>query len=326
MRLLPFWTFTCLTTLWFSVWFLTSIKCMIVLKTGEMATISLVRDKPGCRLGIDSYEIIKREDMDKNDEKEVNFYAIQGKELEELVEDDETKKIGGEDDDVYNREDRYKNQLGRITCKPGWIEYVRVNDNAQGCGLGTVLTEMCMIDPVLTRNDVKSNLVYKKLKANFKKEGRQEAFSHLETRCNSLIGLEMAAKPVKGPDGDDVHAGAFAYFKAAMQMNYHFMVVEDGPNAPNYKKLAAKKDPPESECEKTIRYYPVEDAKKLYSSATGDIEGFKGSGQKAKWYFCKESGGQMSQLPPRTKIKVRAALAKRTKMKLRLMKNILRKQ
>ena len=143
---------------------------MIVLKTGETATISLVRAKrPNCGLGIDTYEIIKREDMDKNDEKEVNFYAIQGKELEELVEDDETKKIGGEDDDVYNREDRYKNQLGRITCKPGWIEYVRVNDNAQGCGLGTVLTEMCMIDPVLTRNDKKAIWFTKSLRLILKK-------------------------------------------------------------------------------------------------------------------------------------------------------------
>ena len=63
---------------------------------------------------------------------------------------------------MYNRDDRYENQIGRITCKPGWIEYVKVNDEFKKCGLGTVLSEMCMIDPELNKNDAAKNILFYK--------------------------------------------------------------------------------------------------------------------------------------------------------------------
>ena len=51
---------------------------------------------------------------------------------------------------------RYETQLGHITCDKGWIDFVRVNDgeepgelDARNCGISSVLTALCMVDPEL---------------------------------------------------------------------------------------------------------------------------------------------------------------------------------
>ena len=119
---------------------------------------------------------------------------------------------------------KYQNQIAYIRCSPGWIhnlevfddallkkqnnqgQWVDVKANAQGCGIGVVLTELCLIDPAIFIQNEQN------LATRFLNE-----FTVLHEDCCKLVGLDMSADP---PSGGHV------YFSAALRMDYPKLVIE----------------------------------------------------------------------------------------------------
>ena len=159
---------------------------------------------------------------------------------------------------------RYKNQIGYTTCKPGWIDYVWVNSVARKCGISTILTELCFIDPKLfVIND--NNFAIKEIITFEKNSDVERILRYIQDNCTALIGLEMKADPL---------AGAFAYFSAAMKSRYTKMITQ-------------LYDSKLKRCGKLFLTYDVHYAKARFCIKTGKIDGIDGSGYRAKWYFCK---------------------------------------
>ena len=158
---------------------------------------------------------------------------------------------------------RYRNQIGYATCKPGWIDYVWVNSAARKCGISTVLTEICFMDPELNAIN-NNNFAIKEINTFEKNIEVQRVMKYIQDNCMTLIGLEMKADPL---------AGAFAYFSAAIQLKYTKIIIQLYDS-----KLKC--------CGKSFRTYDVHTAKLKYCSYTGKIDDIDGSGYKAKWYFC----------------------------------------
>ena len=195
------------------------------------------------------------------------FYAIPGN-MPELKDGDDNPFEGN---DIANAlfESKY---IGRAECDAGWVNKVEVKPMARNCGIATVLTELCMIDPTLKENR-NENLVYDHLEAinSDQSRGIQEEFR--QNCLGGLMGLLM--KPDEG-----LEAG-FTYLSAADRMGYQFMVVQFYTPQP---------ETPETPCDPRFKAYKTADAKTLYDGDTGRIEdtdgGSEGSGFRAKWYFC----------------------------------------
>ena len=147
--------------------------------------------------------------------------------------------------------------------------------NARGCGISTVLSELCFIDPDI-------NYIYhpKTRKLNWSlrllKKFPDQA-KDLEENCKTLMTLRMAANP---------KTGAYAYFTAARRWNYRQMLikVDTGLN------------------DKPVHFhrFMTADAQKRYDKETGNIrideyctdacEGNMCKGVTQMWYFCKDVG------------------------------------
>ena len=117
---------------------------------------------------------------------------------------------------------RYRGQIAHATCSLGWIEEVNVYRtpvNARKCGIGTVLAELCMMDPDINANEVadsdnrwENNYVITSL--NSFKEWvplAGELKVELEKTCIKLVGMDMDVN-CKG--------GAHAFFSAAIRLGY----------------------------------------------------------------------------------------------------------
>ena len=111
-------------------------------------------------------------------------------------------------------------QVAASTCSPGWIHNVDVDDggrmehgiNARDCGISTILTELCLMDPEL-------NYLYHVSRPNRALEFLEEyptQFEHVQEYCNGLMGMVMEATP---------STGAYAYFSAALRTGYRRMLV-----------------------------------------------------------------------------------------------------
>ena len=195
------------------------------------------------------------------------FYAIPGN-MPELKDKDDNPLEGNEITNLLFE----SNYIGRAECDVGWIHKVDVKPMARNCGIATVLTELCLIDPTLKENR-NENLVFDHLEAinSDQSRGIQE-----EIRQNCLGGLMgLLMKPSEG-----LEAG-FTYLSAADRMGYQFMVVQFYNPQP---------ETPETPCDPKFKAYKTADAKTLYDGNTGRIEdtdgGSEGSGFRAKWYFC----------------------------------------
>lgn len=228
--------------------------------TNNAATFPLDRSRTQCVLEVDTYQVMKvaerNEGALRGEKDEFNFYAILGNTFRIIP--------------TNPKERRYENQIGYVTCKYGWIDFVFVHISARGCGLGTIFTELCMIDPDLNAN-TQQNLVFKRLRRGGRTDEKQQAISHLESNCHGgLIGLHNAAQPLNGK-----HHGAFAYLSAAKRMGYQYMVVQ------HYDTTLQR-------CGNNVKFYKIEDAQSLYDEHTGRINDDEGSGYEAKWYFCRE--------------------------------------
>ena len=131
--------------------------------------------------------------------------------------------------------------------------------DARQCGIATVLTELCLLDPDIYEKGEK-NRAYRLLR------------NHDVTTmsCGQAVSLQMGADP---------KSGAYAYFSAASRTGYNKLVV-NWPNS-DYAQIAI---------------YDTDHAKQAYNVETGIIEpcvicqntDIPCEAFQAKWIFCKE--------------------------------------
>ena len=241
-------------------------------------TFDVDKSKALCTFAPTTYKVLKEKLIGR---KTYNFFAVNN--LHHKVD---------RRDSMYRR---YHKQIGYATCLHGWIDMVSVVPYAQNCGIATVLTELCLIDPNINKN-IQGNRAVKEIfrrniEETFSLESRtddkmvRDVANHLRDHCSHLVGLEMKAKPLKG---------AYAYFSAAKRMGYQYMVVQF------YDHARKRRSNPNSEtpCGQKFKYYEVEVAQGLFDPNTGNIEdpiedidpegSTSGSGDRAKWYFCRQ--------------------------------------
>ena len=157
------------------------------------------------------------------------------------------------------------------SCSPGWIGSVDVEPFARGCGISTVLTELCMIDPAINRLEHAKNSVSNKalsMLVNYPVDA-----SYVKYYCKKFIGMIMTARQASGPH---------AYFNAALRHGYNRMLILSG-----YQ----------------LHYLWVQDAKRLYQSDPNsqwygwignECQGCPHCGNcietfKKEWFFCKDT-------------------------------------
>ena len=196
-----------------------------------------------------TFKVMKTENKLTSGEKQVIFFAIHGP----TVFTKATAK-------GFSKSRRYVGQVGWIQCKHGKLERVEVNDsprNARRCGIASVLTELCFLDPDVYQEGDKS-IAYKKLKEH-----------GVETKCNKAVSLRMEANP---------KTGAYTYFSAATRLGYNKLIV-NWP-FPEFAKISV---------------YDTADAKKSYDANTGRIESQiccnnekQCDAYDADWIFCEE--------------------------------------
>ena len=188
------------------------------------------------------------------------FYAISGR----------TDFIERAGDSITHK---YESQVAFIKCKHGWIDEVDVfeeslepnipgarnAENSRNCGIATVLTELCLIDPFLNRLG-NLNKAERYLR-NFVEQ------HELVTRtCEKLVGLAMTAWPV---------TGAQTYFSAGIRMKYEKLMIDQ----------SKKKD--------EFKIYETKIARENYDTNTGIIqpcceETEQCSALFQQWFFCAE--------------------------------------
>ena len=116
---------------------------------------------------------------------------------------------------------RYENQIGFIVCGPGWIELLEVfynarlrgdsfdtwrNVNAQNCGVGVVLAELCLLDPYIFERD----------EHNQAKQHLDAAGLTIHESCKRLVGLTMASSRP---------GGGLVYFSSGIRMGYRKILI-----------------------------------------------------------------------------------------------------
>ena len=198
-----------------------------------------------------TYKVMKTEEARSSGEKQLLFYAIHG------PSDFTPTSTGGK---LGQYRTMYVGQVAWAKCTPGKLDKVEVNDkprDARQCGIATVLTELCFLDPDI-----------------YQKRERNEAFNILEAHaveanCKQAVSLAMTADPM---------IGAYAYFSAASRTGYNKLIV-------NWPFIDEDK----------ISVYDTNDAKKSYDAKTGYIESQiccnnekRCDSNKANWVFCKE--------------------------------------
>ena len=164
---------------------------------------------------------------------------------------------------------KFEHQLAYIACTRGWIHQLTVfekisgaegrREDARGCGVGTILTELCLMDPEI--NTLKEGSKAIRVLA----EGVKDL---VQQNCYKLVGLTMAAYP---------SSAAHVYFSAAINMGYDKLIVD-------FSGFDAKSGG------RTIKYnvYDTLVAKQNYKN--GNIEACCGnercSAQLRPWIFC----------------------------------------
>ena len=162
----------------------------------QIGEIKIFQTKPECRLR--AKEIAVKKDIQPD---YLIFHAVSGASngFQNMPGDSATRK--------------YEHQVGYITCNHGWINHLEtferslrsagVGEEARGCGIGTILVELCFLDPKITTVE-KENKAIKIL---------PEAVQQLvRLNCHKLVGMTMAAKGT----GDNPTAAAHVYFSASI--------------------------------------------------------------------------------------------------------------
>ena len=125
-----------------------------------------------------------------------------------------------EDNDVFND----KNPIAETYVKynEGYVQYLRVNVNAQECGIGKILMILCFNEEETHKvpNNPK-NKATKKLDTNTKIQLLQPKASRLKewgmSKCLNLVYLDMAV---------DEESTAFVHFNSAIESDYTEMFIQ----------------------------------------------------------------------------------------------------
>ena len=176
---------------------------------------------PDCRLRHKTFTVMKksiRSGVTRSSADRFKFYAVAVMPFMPLF-------IELEGDPLSDR--IYEHQIGAITCGPGWIIKLDVYDNAQlkikneqglyvnrtvnarKCGVGVVLTELCLVD-----SDIYALDEHNKGKAHLDDDELT-----LYENCHKFVGLTMAAHS----PGD-----GHVYLSSAIRIGYQRLLVYRG--------------------------------------------------------------------------------------------------
>ena len=236
---------------------------------GEMIEFR-TKVSPDCRLRHKTFTVMKkstRHGATKSEDDRFKFYAI-ARRFADFVE---------LENPLFNR--KYRNQIAVISCGPGWIytldvfddawltikneqdnSYVNSIVNARKCGIGVVLTELCLLDPDINAFDGHNR-------------GRKFLNDHgitVHQDSHKLVGLSMAALP----PGD-----GHVYFSSAIRTGYERLLVHKGclPGLPGEEGIHE------------YNTYETVVARQHFESS-GDIGPCSGyercSAWLKNWYFC----------------------------------------
>ena len=210
------------------------------MEDGEYFTFRRKVD-PKCLLSSLFFTVLKEEWREEgSNDLYFTFYAMTGEVNEGLT------KLPNYDSDIMMQFEceKYLNQIGAIRCTHGWIDQLVVfeqslnpggpTENPQRCGIGTILTELCLIDPGVN-NRRHGNLALGTLRGF-------PDFQRVRRNCYKIVGLAMVANP---------YEGAHVYFNAAINMRYGLLLME----AQN----------------SSLKIYSTQVAKDNYDSDTGSI-------------------------------------------------------
>jgi hypothetical protein len=228
------------------------------LKTSEIGSYNLDKTKyKDCALKKDTYSVRK-----ESHGSSWVFYATTDPNFYPRISDSFDKK--------------YEDQIGYGWCLRGWIKKVEINAspiNARGCGISTILSQLCMVDPDI--NDMgEGNEALKILASNLFSAERK---IFVET-CKELIGLTMAANP---------KTGAYAYFSAAIATGFSKMMIQHKKGWDRYVFYPDKGDSAQQTFQDTAKW------RKGFNKDTGNIkdeyapEGEYKLSENDLWYFCK---------------------------------------
>ena len=186
------------------------------------------RGKETCALNAMTYSVRKTREIKtdhKGDYYSFYFYAISGvNEFNEIQNGNETHK--------------YESQIGYIRCSHGWISFLEVfrnrlgvtnKENPRGCGIGGVLTELCFIDPDISRLNSGTRAM-----PLLKEDVHTQQL--VKDNCIKLLGMTMFADPL---------AGALTYFSAAIRLDYRNLIIHplrDGAKFKIYDTKVAKEN------------------------------------------------------------------------------------
>ena len=163
--------------------------------------------------------------------------------------------------------------IASAACSPGWINTVDVEPFARGCGISTILAELCLIDPAVNElypsavNSVSNRAL---LMMNLYPVDAD----YVKYYCKAFMGMIMTSRPVSGAHG---------YFNAALRQGYKRMLILS-----RYQ----------------LHYLWVQDAKRLYQSEPSPCKGWIGNENEGcphcdnggaieawnhEWFFCKDT-------------------------------------
>ena len=236
------------------------------IKDGEHFTFRR-NDNPHCTLTSLYFTVIKTERRFTSSDLHFTFYAITGEATPNQTEFTELANP------TLKR--RYVNQIAVIECTHGWIDNLDVFDRSlnpggatespKRCGIGTVLTELCLIDPDI--NSGKEGNLAREILSEF-----PEFADRVKRNCHFMVGLGMAAQP---------YEGANVYFNAAINMVYGLLLIE----------TSTTENPIDYSDPNAIRIFPTQKAKDDYDPNTGhivpcaDCDGMCEAWGR-RWFFC----------------------------------------
>ena len=234
-----------------------------------------IKDTVNCTLTGPYFTVLKESfTLPGDDITNLIFYAMTGNFYEDFRNGSKMELPGA------TRERKYEKQIAFIECYHGWIQELNVFDKNIGkegpfedprmCGIGTILAELCLIDPEI----------------NVQKEGNKagEYISYYQgpevdfipRYCRKLVGLRMTATPI---------AAGRVYFSAAIQMKYERVIIDS-----EYEFTI--KAPSEYDIDDyPIKFYEPEVAKANFIPDTGIIKPC-GCNRKMcrtyprRWFFC----------------------------------------
>lgn len=242
----------------------TRVKALNPMKVGDTQAIYVEPSKKDCQLTQTEYYVRKEYCFSYDplnpfcdDQKAVYFYASLNNNWVRLSNTAKTF---------------FKDQIGYIHCKVGFIEKVWVNGDkdphpARGCGIATVFATLCMMDEELNLHDeLKSRDVPDRIQYFFNYNKPLQQF--IKNDCKRFFGLEMLVEKLSG---SHPYSGAYAYFSAAIKSGYNEIFMRnDGAHVTDQLT--------------DYIWRNTDDARDKYDAKTGNFGELVG--REKNWWFC----------------------------------------